>query len=584
MTQRKKGRRQDTKLTYSPEQTQRYKSQFSRYEKGMKLATEVGKVDEGKYRIPSVRSPIGYWEITTKEDGQKLNVTWSGETRDEGEINVTWEGQKPDQVGLNVTWEGRKCLPNSPPPSPPGSGGGGLAQYDVSGCGRWSFNYAIPQVCREYNEDGGPIWTRSSVAAVINAYRAYGGSEELSDEDILSVNGGSGFDFGFAYGMIYRSVAIVFDDIDAQPVEGLPSNYVAPIWRCGFGSVDVSQGNPSSFQDVYSAAGLVTAEITSIDPPSAWESADNCDLLDIYSASPNQSPPNAPPTNPPTCARGVAPIYWQCFHPLDAEEALINWEVREIDQYYNPNGKYIDNYSDVGRKPDGTFVNYETKILEPCPASEAVDTIKIVSVDGKTTQQGEIIPWQCNYPLAKNEFSKNWQIVEDSGIIQNDQGYQKALAPCPLPEQLSNIQLTQIVNVVVTQQGQTIPWNCEYELTENEFSENWQIVDEQGIIQNTEGYQKEISPCTPPEPVENEKLTQINEVKPSKGGYECTCPDFSKKEDAFSPPKSHSMSQARNWENSDAGCPTWSDGKRRCAHIVAVQQIRDEEIPKPSDT
>jgi hypothetical protein len=66
-------------------------------------------------------------------------------------------------------------------------------------------------------------------------------------------------------------------------------------------------------------------------------------------------------------------------------------------------------------------------------------------------------------------------------------------------------------------------------------------------------------------------------------GYECTCPDFSLEEDAFNPPSFPSMSQPRNWQGTQAGCPTWDDGERRCCHIVAVQDVRGEEIPVPQD-
>lgn len=66
-------------------------------------------------------------------------------------------------------------------------------------------------------------------------------------------------------------------------------------------------------------------------------------------------------------------------------------------------------------------------------------------------------------------------------------------------------------------------------------------------------------------------------------GYECTCPDYSKFEDAFVPPKFKSLSSPRDWLASEAGAPTWADGQRRCYHIVGVQQVRGEEIPVPLD-
>lgn len=67
------------------------------------------------------------------------------------------------------------------------------------------------------------------------------------------------------------------------------------------------------------------------------------------------------------------------------------------------------------------------------------------------------------------------------------------------------------------------------------------------------------------------------------GGYECDCPDFSKQEGVFSPPTYPSQSQSRGWAASEAGTPTWSDGKRRCYHIVGVQHLKGESVPVPTD-
>lgn len=77
------------------------------------------------------------------------------------------------------------------------------------------------------------------------------------------------------------------------------------------------------------------------------------------------------------------------------------------------------------------------------------------------------------------------------------------------------------------------------------------------------------------------KLTSL--TGQTQGEYECTCPDYSKFEDAFVPPEFKSMATPRDWLASDAGAPTWADGKRRCYHIVGVQQVRGEDIPVPSD-
>jgi hypothetical protein len=79
------------------------------------------------------------------------------------------------------------------------------------------------------------------------------------------------------------------------------------------------------------------------------------------------------------------------------------------------------------------------------------------------------------------------------------------------------------------------------------------------------------------------RILEIDDESAGDGGYQCTCPDFSLKEDAFNPPAFPSTSQARNWQGTQAGCPTWSDGKRRCGHIVAVQDVRGEDIPVPQD-
>lgn len=79
------------------------------------------------------------------------------------------------------------------------------------------------------------------------------------------------------------------------------------------------------------------------------------------------------------------------------------------------------------------------------------------------------------------------------------------------------------------------------------------------------------------------QILEINSEAVEIGGYQCTCPDFSLKEAAFDPPAFPSKSQPRNWQGTDAGCPTWADGKKRCCHIVAVQDIRDEDIPVPQD-
>ncbi len=68
-----------------------------------------------------------------------------------------------------------------------------------------------------------------------------------------------------------------------------------------------------------------------------------------------------------------------------------------------------------------------------------------------------------------------------------------------------------------------------------------------------------------------------------QSGYKCTCPDYSKFEDAFVPPEFPSMAFPRDWVDSSAGAPIWDDGKRRCYHIVGVQHLRGEPIPVPSD-
>lgn len=123
----------------------------------------------------------------------------------------------------------------------------------------------------------------------------------------------------------------------------------------------------------------------------------------------------------------------------------------------------------------------------------------------------------------------------------------------------------------------TITWDNTYPLSETEFSSNWTITSA-NTIRNERGQTKTLTP-SPPSPITGTPaIITINGVT-GGGGYECTCPDFSKKLDAFADIdiKYPSLKIASNWENSNAGTDSY------CKHILAGMREDGLEIPGYDD-
>ena len=62
-----RGRKPGTKITYTPQETGRYRSQWLRFEKGVRLDHQ--KVGENEWQVESGRSPTGHWTVKYESSG-----------------------------------------------------------------------------------------------------------------------------------------------------------------------------------------------------------------------------------------------------------------------------------------------------------------------------------------------------------------------------------------------------------------------------------------------------------------------------------------------------------------------------------
>jgi hypothetical protein len=644
MTKRKIPRKRDVRVTYTPQQTQRYKSQWSRYQKGLKIATEhaVHKIDEETYRIPSVRAPDGYWEIKTKEDkavvtgtwtGEKpsdgqISLNWRGEKPSDGQINLNWRGKKPTDGQINLRWEGKKCESKIPIP-PPGEN----YPINVSGCSSgWSIFVAA---CFKITRNGDFfVNERIPVSEFGDVFRSMY-NDSRTDIEILQRNGGTGEQYFLPSGYYMPNVHegdILSPGGPGQPRYSCLSSggfvVTSPVSSIEqildeISSLDYytyrtydGPGNNDTF-------GQAIPELVAITNPPSGSPNDNCDLFDY-------APPNS---NPPTCKRGKT-IGWNCDYAVPPDKFSMLWTITSDNGVITndrsqslsiapcpppesglSNIKLVAINSVTGNNnsldvdwnceytissenfslnwtitnDNGAITNDQNQSLTvtPCtPPESGLSNIKLVNINSVTSNNnGYEVDWNCEYTISSENFSLNWTITNDNSAIANDQNQSLTVTPCTPPESgLSNIKLVNINSVTSNNNGYEVDWDCEYAIASENFSPNWTITNDNGVITNDQNQSLTVTPCTPPESgLSNIKLKQVSTEVEEGEGYKCTCPDFSKKEGAFTPPAYPSMSQERSWESSDAGAPTWADGKRRCCHIVAVQQVRNEDIPVPED-
>jgi hypothetical protein len=332
----KKGRKRDTRVLYNPKQTQRYSSQWSRYQEGMAMAIAHiphlhQKTPKKIYRIPSDRSPVGYWQIEKKD-------------KEEGTIKITWEGQG--------------CDPNPPPPDGPD----GFPNFNLSGCQRWQALVGIPQKVKG-SDGGGFIYGDSSVGEITAAFNERYGLN-YQPADVFTNAGGSGGPYPIGSGIngqVFTSVAYNFTANDGT------------IYRVYAFTIDVFAGGASSGSGVMSAIeqpgtsyniGGLNTEIIRIYPPFP---SDNCDLNPI-----NRNPPDQPPAcNTPK------KIYWECSYTLTEEEFSFNWTINGATSIKNDKG-YI-------------------KSLTPCPPPKPASNQKVYAI-GAVTGDIEKGGWACDCP------------------------------------------------------------------------------------------------------------------------------------------------------------------------------------------
>jgi hypothetical protein len=95
---------------FTPEQQYNYKSAWKRYEKGMKLVEEDKVLkdphDENKYKVPSSKSPKGYWEI------QKFSVDNPDDPENNMPVTINPISMTLNQINEEENFDGQSNINN----------------------------------------------------------------------------------------------------------------------------------------------------------------------------------------------------------------------------------------------------------------------------------------------------------------------------------------------------------------------------------------------------------------------------------------------------------------------------------------
>ncbi len=139
MSGQKRGRKVGTKVVYTPNQTQRYQSEYARYMKAIALVPSVYKDSTGTYIVPSSSADRGYWTVRTGGNGDGAVYVLSSEVDgsdrvfylDDAEIlrlATTEPGYSPDYG--NPSSGGYSCNDGSGDPND-GYGGDGSGVWNI---------------------------------------------------------------------------------------------------------------------------------------------------------------------------------------------------------------------------------------------------------------------------------------------------------------------------------------------------------------------------------------------------------------------------------------------------------------------
>ncbi len=118
----KRGRKVGTKITYTPNQKQRYQSEYARYMKAIALVPSVYKDSTGTYIVPSSSADRGYWTVRTGGNGDGAVYVLSSEV--DGSDQVFYFGET-EILRLASTEPGYSPDYGNPPSGGYSCGGGG---------------------------------------------------------------------------------------------------------------------------------------------------------------------------------------------------------------------------------------------------------------------------------------------------------------------------------------------------------------------------------------------------------------------------------------------------------------------------